>query len=305
MKTTRSLFGAAFFLSVGSLFAQSVDYILVAHRVNYVQTGATISDVALASNPYSFSATFEGSGMTASAPVSSVTITGPVGSIGGMTFNSSENRWVYQDNTLATLDLSNLSHPYTTGNYTFTPSGGSAPYNAPVDVTVSSYTGSLMQAPLVTLSGGTWIGANYTLLPGAALTATFNAVFSGTPATEQPFRYDVRLSGPGYSSPEHSAFVNWDPENGSAAAIATTPATFSVGAGQLGAGTYSLITGFEQIGVMAPGLFGSAMGVSLLSFQSQISIVVASPVPEPATYAVLLGLGAVGFVAWRRRQAKA
>jgi len=30
-----------------------------------------------------------------------------------------------------------------------------------------------------------------------------------------------------------------------------------------------------------------------------------APIPEPATYAALLGLGALGFIAWRRRSAKA
>jgi len=90
---------------------------------------------------------------------------------------------------------------------------------------------------------------------------------------------------------DFAAFLNGTPLNLNVFGSSDPPVTVTT---QVLAGSTTLPTGTYQLVV-------SGKGVGSASYGGNI---VATPVPEPQTYAMLLaGLGAVGFVAARRRRA--
>lgn len=261
-----------------------------------MQTGPAPGGLGVAQvTPFRFHATVEGdNGITATNPITAVTVTPPGGSATALSFDAENHRWLFQDPTPSSM--ANLNATYTTGSYTFTPTGTP---NMPSTVTVGSFASSLLQAPLLTLSGGSWLNGTYVISNASALTVTFNPIYTGSPASDAGFHYDSGISGVSYVNGP-TGFVNWDPTTNSAAPYASTPPDFVIGAGQLAAGDYTLEVNYADI-QNPQAVYGSAFSASLLEYRTTLSVTV---VPEPAANAGALGVVALlgAALVQRRRQ---
>ncbi|HEX7632619.1 MAG TPA: hypothetical protein VF388_10825, partial [Lacunisphaera sp.] len=263
MKTTRRLIiFAGAVLAAASGWAQTVQFINVTRRANYVQTG-TSSVSADTTTPFEFKAAVEGdNAMTGSTPLTAATYTKPGGSATSLTYDASGHHWVYRDDTQTSM--ANLNAAYTTGSYAFnltgTPSGASS-------VSVSSFASTQLQVPMFTLSGGTWAGNTYQMAAGATLTVTFNALYSGTVGSTAAFHYDAELNGMGNQS--SNAFINWDPTAnsgaGAAATFTSTPPNFV--ANSLTAGSYTFEATFSDVQNPSMVYGGSVFAASLLEYR--------------------------------------
>ncbi|MBI2513929.1 MAG: hypothetical protein HYV96_18315 [Opitutae bacterium] len=286
-------FAAAFLGFAAAASAQTIQFVSVTRQAAYVQTGATVSDLSAdPTTPFRFRAAVEGdSGTTATNPWTAVTVTPPGGSATSMTFNTGDKQWQFEDTT--PTSMANLNATYGTGGYTFTPTGTPS---GTATVTVGSFAASLLNIPLLTLSGGSWVGGSYVISNTAMLTVTFNAVFTGTPGATDGFHFDSRING-STSMDGANDFANWDPTTNAAANYPSTPPAFIVGAGQLAAGSYTIEASYDDIQNPAS-VYGSAFSASLFELRTTVNLTV---VPEPAALAAAFGALALLGVFARRR----
>lgn len=296
MSTRRIHALAAAFLGLAvAVSAQTIQFVSVTRQASYVQTGATVSDLSAdPTTPFRFRAAIEGdNGTTATNPWTAVTVTPPGGSATAMTFASSDKKqWALEDTTQTSM--ANLNTAYGTGGYVFTPTGTPS---GTATVTVGSFASTLLNIPLLTLSGGSWVGSTYVISNTAILAVTFNPVFTGTPGANDGFHFDSRISGSS-SMDGANDFANWDPTTNSAANYGSTPPAFVVGAGQLAAGNYTIEASYDDIQNPAS-VYSSAFSASLLEYRTTVSLTV---VPESATFAAALGALALLGACLRRRR---
>ena len=160
--------------------AQSISVVVVGKHIEYVQTSATDVKVnpqpqgPAYGGPYGFSAHVEGqniSGITAptfSGPVN-IAALGSWYNGGKLTYNTAEGAWKSGApfaNDWGSPTLSDLVSKFGNGTYTLTVNGTSVP----LQLTGDAYP----NAPLLTLSGGTWSNGKYVIDPGKSLTITTN-----------------------------------------------------------------------------------------------------------------------------------
>lgn len=296
MKTTRRLIiFAGAILATASGWAQTIQFINVTRRANYVQTGAS-TVTADTTTPFTFQATIEGdNGVSDGNPISQATtsFTPPVGSTQGLIYDSNGHHWRYQDNTQTSM--ANLNSVYGTGTYNFTINGTAAA----ATVTVSSFSSSQLQTPMLTLSGGNWVGSTYQMAAGAVLTVSFNPLYSGSVGSTASFHYDAELNGMG--NQEAQDFINYDATSSTAATYLSTPPNFVSSA--LSAGSYSFGVSYSEVQNPAASGYASALGASLLEYHTNFSIQV---IPEPSVYAAILGvISLAGVMLHRRRRMQA
>lgn len=267
-----------------------VQFILVDRQAAYVQSGPSTL-MADSNQPFVFRVGVEGQGMTSTAPITAASFTGPSNGSMSLTYNSQENRWAFTDSEFSSM--AELNSFYGTGAYNVTLTGTP---NGTATINVSSFDGTQLQAPLVTLSGGSWMNGIYMITDMASLSVTFNSIYSGTVGTTQAFHYDASLGGMQNNNLETQGFINFDPTTNSSAQLSPVPPMWNVGT--LSLGMYSLQIGYDDVQNPGPLFSNTAFGASLLTYRTTVGILV---VPEPSTYAsLMLGLGLIGLVSWRR-----
>lgn len=278
MKAMRvSLILAGAILASGSVWSQTIQLVDVTRQANYVQTGPSSVSADL-TTPFSFRAAIEGDNATTSTnPLTAATYTLPGGSATPLSFDSNNHAWRYVDTTQTSMNM--LNSVYGIGGYGFdltgTPSGSST-------VTVGSFASTQLQVPLLTLSGGSWVGNSYVINAAATLTIAFNPVYTGSVGGTAVFHYDAELLGPGGNSSAND-FINYDFETSSAAANGSTPPDFL--ASSLVRGNYTFDISYSDVQNPAV-VYGSVFSASLLQYQTDVNITV---IPEPANYTAVIG----------------
>jgi hypothetical protein len=276
--------------TAGALSAQTVQFVSVTFQTQYVQTGATGSDLSIASGtPYVFRAAVEtGNSSTSTSPLTAANFTRPAGgSPIALSFDSVEHTWQFSDSYSTSGGMTAV---YGTGTYGFsvTPTDSA-------NILASSSTSSFLQVPLLTLSGGSWVGSNYVITDTSSLSISFNPVYTGSPGATAGFHYDADINGSNSTPAGQNDFINYDPTTASAAANASTPPTWLVGT--LQAGSYTIQVNYDDI--QNPGtVMGSAFGAALVEYRTSVNLTV---VPEPSATVLLAGLAALLGAAVIRR----
>jgi hypothetical protein len=224
MKTAR-LFVLSLIAAAGSLSGQTIQFVTVDWQRSVDQkNGTTVQDAG--SNPYSFQASVSG---TTGSPVtgstfSSVTVGLTTGSVGpSLTYNSTDKEWEFKASYAS--DTAMLAAYPSSGAFTYAMNlNGAAATNATGNtsvpfVAVPDLSTSILQAPIVTLSNGSW-QPNGTFLVSSvssAVTLTFNNPYNTTPGTNS-FHYDTWLSnGASLSGGLTEGFINRDATTGGVA----------------------------------------------------------------------------------------
>ncbi len=311
MKTAR-LFVLALIAAAGSLSAQTIEFVTVEWQRSVDQKNAS-GVVNAGTTPYTFRANVsgtQGSPVTAST-FSSVTLGLTTGSVGpSLTFQAGDDgEWQFQ--TSYADQAAALSAYPTSGSFTYAMNlNGASATNASGTTSVPfpsipNLTTSILQAPIVTLSNGTWQGNGTFLVTSVSsnVVLTFNNLYNTTPNATDSFHYDVWLSNSAtLSGGSTEGFINYNAKTSSSAAAAIP--TLTIAAGQLVDGnTYTLEVGYEQLMAGSSILSSSAFAAALVGVRSKITIVTPlAAVPEPATSALLLGAAALGCIVLRRRQ---
>jgi hypothetical protein len=132
-------------------------------------------------------------------------------------------------------------------------------------------------SPGLALTNSTDLALNAATLPNNATTSFSINLFSGT--------------GTAYASYSVST-----------ALLSSTSSTIVLSVGHITAGfDWNNVDGFKIVGGGMSGDVSQAFGISF----NDLSTFAASPIPEPATYAALLGLGGLGFAVYLRRRSVA
>lgn len=279
--------------------AQAIDFFSVGFRQQILQTdvGSFSPDPT---TPFIFRATLDGEDVTQTNPLTAATITLPdnttTHTLTAMP-DGSFYTWQYKSGSYPTLNDLTTAFPANGGNYsvnlTGTPSGAET-------VAIPGFGSTLLQAPALTLSGGTWSGGVYVIDPTNALTISFNAPFSGSPGGTKAYHYYLDLNGSingELSTPE--GFIHYDPE--ASAAAPDSIANFEIVANKFQMGqSYNLVVVYSDILTFDTTLYGNAVtGVALFEISTTIQLMA---IPEPSTYAMIFGGLALAGVMFHRRR---
>lgn len=300
--------------------AQTAQYLLIQWGQKYNQTSDTTLENA-SSTPFQFRGSVQGSD---SDPLAANTFTTgtlvrlPDGTTTySLNYDSTNHEWNYESSGYSSYANLTAAFPTSGANaYSMDLAGTLANAGVTLPTTVifpdaSGVASSNVNAPLVTLTGGTW-QSNGTFLVtdvSAAITISFNAIASVTPTTES-YHYDVSVNGGGMinlTGGDTNGFVNADPTGGGPLyTFANGVPALTIAANQLVDGnTYTLEVNYAQI-IASSGseLNSSAFAAVLYQLGTNITLVTPlAAVPEPSSYALMAGLGLMGFTFLRRRRA--
>ncbi|MDP2136619.1 MAG: PEP-CTERM sorting domain-containing protein [Candidatus Didemnitutus sp.] len=266
---------------VGGLLAQSVDVVPVLKVHEYNQTDATTT-AEKAVNPWAFEVFIDGTGLTASFPSGTNSFTPQGGSAGLFVFDSGNQHWSYQGNA-SFADQAALDAAFPNGTQSLIVGG--------IPFTLSLAGNLYPNTPLATASAGTWTGGLLQLTAAqasAGFSITSNT-FTGW-ANDGSFRIGIWGDGSSYSQDVETYAANF--------------LAMNVAGGALTAGnTYSFTVEFMRFTdsdtSLQPTLGVNALGVAGYVINTSFSVQV---IPEPSTYAAILGGLALAGVVWRRRQ---
>ncbi|HVT73912.1 MAG TPA: PEP-CTERM sorting domain-containing protein [Lacunisphaera sp.] len=273
MKTTRFLAIFLFGMVVqSSLFAQTVNFLTAEKFHNYTQTDD--STAVDASNPWSFSAHVEASAGDLSGAAATLTIPSGTGST-TMTYNASGPKWSV---TASFASQAALDAAYGNGDYSLTAYGQTV---SPISLTGDVYP----VAPIASLSGGTIVGGVLAWDPSQALTITI----SGASISHMA----INVDGTGF--------------NGSDEQFGGSTFSYTIDANSMLAGNnYNVELDFDNIVGGTLGTFGSGTGPMLnanyAGVYSATTTFAIQAIPEPSTYAAILGAVALAGVLLRRRR---
>ncbi|MBA4137212.1 MAG: hypothetical protein C0518_07840 [Opitutus sp.] len=285
--------------TAATAWSQVVDFVSVSFRQQMVQTGT--ATVGLSSGtPFTFRAGVDGNNLGQTSPISAATITPPSGSPLSLTASlfGGNYEWEYVSGGYSTLNDLLVAFPANGGSYTLALTGTP---NGNTGIVVPGFSSTVLQAPVLTLSGGTWNGGVYQLTPGSGLGVEFNSPFSSSPGGTDAFHYYVDANGNfngSITTPE--GFLNYNSETSSS--VSGSISTFNIGASSFNAGqSYTFLVSYEQILSWDATAYGNAVtAVGLFEIRTSFTV---QAIPEPSTYAALFGaVGLLGVVAQRRRR---
>lgn len=291
MKTARIavVFAGAWF-AAATVWGQ-INTTIITRTEEFVQTGPNSgTDLnPVSATPFYLSASIEGLG------TGTGTLTLPDGTTTyNLTANGSRLHYVSGGFasagalTAAFPDSADTATPPTSPYYTITAPGGTQV--APIGL--SSDSGSL-NAPFLTLSGGSWVGSTYVFNPANTVTISFNLV-SGASGNYH-YNADVNGTNLGGSGPE--GFI----------AGSTAPMSFNlqdIGT-PLAGNPYTIDVSYDYIQYFNSDAFGdmsNVTGAGLYEYRTTVNLMA---VPEPASAAMLLGGLALAGTLWRRRKLSA
>jgi hypothetical protein len=296
MKSTRalvySLFTAALIAGV-QVAAQTINNGIISYTYVTTQQSAG-APVGASATPYSFQAFIEGSGITNSNLPASVTL--PDTTNIPLVFNSGNGgRMVFQSASYSDVGALQTAFPNSDINsgphYTL-----SANSQSP-SLDLADVTQSHMLLPTVTLTGGSWnVGTGqYDFNPTNPLGISFNAISDlGTGDTDQ-YHFDYSFNGTNADGSGGQGFLGG---GGQITAVNDVQSFYNF---QFEPGTYTLEVGYDDLFSLDPNGFGSGqIAAGLYEVRSTISL---NAIPEPSTYAAILGAVALaGVVVHRRRR---
>ena len=155
--------------------------------------------------------------------------------------------------------------------------------------------------PIATLTGGNWVGGVYQFNPGNTLTidsGTYNTDFLYSAA-----RIEIGIDGNSYSFQLDKGVGSVTPflitDTMGSILASLPPATFISGNTYNVDVGFSYVTSFTDISLAFGQSGGTATGVTLFGTTTSFTI---QAIPEPSTYAAILGAVALGGVLIRRRR---
>lgn len=270
--------------------AQSVQYIVVGKTLVHGQSDATTAD-PFPMHAWRFGSWITGTGLTGSYPATPNNVGVPAGTPFSINhvYDAADGEWRLDDYAgipLMFATKTDLDGLFPNGTYTINAGG----LTGMVNLTGDAYS----NRPLLTFSAGTWSGGILTLTPAEAA-AGFSVSSSSTPFTgwtnDGTYRIGMYGSGMGL--------------NESLSTQAANTLSLSIAPGALVTGQYYTFeveynrivnantTAFDT-------LTGSPDAIAIYTMLTSASVLV---VPEPSTYALLAGLGALLGAAWWRRRA--
>ncbi|HVZ66321.1 MAG TPA: PEP-CTERM sorting domain-containing protein [Lacunisphaera sp.] len=271
----------AIWLLVGLAKAQ-IDTVLIGRRTDYIQ-GETGGPTLNGSTPYYLFSMVDGNTLTGSELSGAPTISGAANASFPV-FDSTSHDWSYTSSGYSSLP--NLVSAFPDGDYSISlPGQGTA-----TGITLGST--SVVNAPDLTLSGGTWINSNtYQISTSASLGVMLNNAIS-VGGSDQ-FHYDLQFVNSGLNDQNNFASAG------------STPTFTDFALGTVAPGTYSLQLNFDDIQDpvnLGNGMIGSLSGLTIAGLFSTRTSLNISVVPEPSTYAVIFGAAALTGVMLRRRR---
>lgn len=281
-----------------TLCAQQVEYVVFSRDNGYTQT-AWNSVGQSTTNPWTVGFYVSGTSLDSGNPVTSVSFSTPTGSgvaSGNLSFNNGEWAAEYPYSNAGDMLTAFPDADGSSGFYTLTFNGGT--YTTTGLTTNSMY---FPNNPMLSLSSGSadWYtsnGVTYLVVdPTQDLVLTTNTYTTNFHSGYTRIGWEV--SGSGYYL-----------DNGDGDLVGNS-ATITIAANSLISGnTYDLSVEFDRFlalsSVSGSGIAGldGADVLSFLSSTTSFQIYAYSAVPEPSTYALLVGAVALGGVVWRRRR---
>ncbi|GAB5560774.1 MAG: hypothetical protein SynsKO_24210 [Synoicihabitans sp.] len=269
--------------TVSNIQAQLISDWFNVKAVDYQQTSAA-SPTVISGNAYSWEHFFNPNG---GDTVVSASVTVPSGTLSPLTMAEDGGEWVISADAGSQAALDAIVGDGIHGmNVTFGTAGAQA---GSLDLQNDGTETYFSTVPEITsVSNAVWSGGDLIVTAGTTATINFNGMSESnfTPGTDIVF---IGIDGTGGES-----------ELGGNTAFGS----FTIGSGgdfDLVAGTYEIEIEIANV-VDTTTAFGGSAGVAAFSRITGVNLVVTSAVPEPASFALVGGLFALGFGATRRRR---
>ncbi len=261
-----------FALAIGfasSVFSQAITEYFVAkvYDLNQISGAGSTPEAA----PYGFFAEVFGTGLSGT-----YTVVSPGGTVSNPQNLTIAGDLAEYDDAFAYADMTALNTAYNSGTYTMNINTAGGLLSPTLDLIGDAFPNAF------SITNGMWVGGNLLFDPNQDLTITFDA-FSGF-TTGSRIMIEVEDGG-GYTDDSSTAITSF----------------------LIPAGSINLVTGQTSYAEI---LFSQGVdtdnstiaGASGVAFYGTIVGFTLQAVPEPSTYAVIMGALAMGAVIWSRRR---